>query len=153
MHIHFVCTGNVYRSRLAETYVKSLQVPRIEVSSSGVQANDNSNGPISWYAMRIIYNQKIHTFVKPQWEQTTKEILDNADIIVFMTAYQYEYVVKHLSYAGSNHKIWYIDDIVRAQHEKNEDILLHEMEIIKVTEETYANIMHKSQALLQEIKK
>ena len=151
MHIHFVCTGNVYRSRLAETYVKSLQVPGVEVSSSGVEAENDTNGPISWYAMRIIYNQQIHRFVKPLWEKTTIELLNTADIVIFMTAYQLEYAQKHFGYTGDNYKVWYIDDIVRAQHEKIEDILLHEMEIIKITEETYANIIHKSQALLSKI--
>lgn len=152
MHIHFVCTGNVYRSRLAETYVKSLQVPGIEVSSSGVSAEDNTNGPISWYAMRLIFNQKLHRYVKSMWQQTTKEHLDSADLIIFMTAYHLEYVQKHLGYTGENYKVWYIDDIVRVQHEEKEDILLHEMEIIKITEETFATLIHKAHSLLSEIK-
>ena len=40
IHVHFVCTGNAYRSRLAEAYLKAKQLPWLRISfernSSGV---------------------------------------------------------------------------------------------------------------------
>jgi len=34
--IHFVCRGNVYRSVLAEGYLKSKKIKNLEVTSSGI---------------------------------------------------------------------------------------------------------------------
>ena len=36
--VHFVCNGNIFRSRLAEAYAKSLGLGQLEISSSGVVA-------------------------------------------------------------------------------------------------------------------
>jgi protein-tyrosine-phosphatase len=38
MRVHFVCTGNLYRSRMAEAYLRSKAIPGLEVTSSGVLA-------------------------------------------------------------------------------------------------------------------
>ena len=45
MRIHFVCTGNVYRSRLAEAYCASVCDAAIQVESSGIAAGMNEDIP------------------------------------------------------------------------------------------------------------
>jgi predicted protein tyrosine phosphatase len=39
MNIHFICRGNVLRSLIAETYLRSLELPNITVISSGTNVN------------------------------------------------------------------------------------------------------------------
>jgi len=48
--IHFVCTGNVYRSRLAEVYCASMSISGIRVISSGIAAGLDDDAPISPHA-------------------------------------------------------------------------------------------------------
>jgi protein-tyrosine-phosphatase len=55
MTIHFICTGNIYRSRLAETYCASKGVPGLFVSSSGIGTKLNRGIPIASYAARKEY--------------------------------------------------------------------------------------------------
>lgn len=55
--VEFVCSGNTFRSRTAEAYLKSKGVAGIVVSSSGPTANLDLNGPISWWGQRIIKNE------------------------------------------------------------------------------------------------
>ena len=78
MHIHFVCSGNSYRSRLAEAYLKSVLVDKtIIVSSSGTEAEKHrlKNGPICWYAMRLMKRNNLIPFMSWKERQTTSQIL------------------------------------------------------------------------------
>ncbi len=90
IHVHFVCTGNVYRSRLAEAYLRSKKLPNVDTSSSGIKAQEGRNGPITWYASIIKRNQLVE-HLKNYWTQTTPQMLYEADIVVFMTDEQYHY--------------------------------------------------------------
>jgi len=85
MHIHFVCSGNSYRSRLAEAYLKFKLVSKeIEVSSSGIRAEGYKfdNGPICWYAMRLMKRNALIEFMSWQQQQTTKELLSGVDLLI-----------------------------------------------------------------------
>src|SRR5688500_20184407 len=48
--IHFVCRGNIYRSRLAEAIVLNLRNPIVVVSSCGMSIEDNPRITITPYA-------------------------------------------------------------------------------------------------------
>ena len=54
MIIHFICTGNIYRSRLAQAYCASKGVPRLDVVSSGIQTTLNGGVTIASYAVDIL---------------------------------------------------------------------------------------------------
>ncbi|MEI7741372.1 MAG: hypothetical protein WCJ29_02605 [bacterium] len=81
MRIHFVCRGNTFRSRLAEGFMRK-NYPGIEVSSSGVAAENNLDGHITWYAQCIAVNEGFAGSLKPTWTQTTPEVLMQADLII-----------------------------------------------------------------------
>jgi protein-tyrosine-phosphatase len=98
MTIHFICKGNTFRSRLAETYLNSKQFPNIKVISSGIEAEINDCGPITWYAQRIIQDNNLIPFEKPVWDQTTKSMLEVGDLTIFMHQNIYDYAVKHFDY-------------------------------------------------------
>ncbi|HWY78931.1 MAG TPA: hypothetical protein VNW29_01095 [Candidatus Sulfotelmatobacter sp.] len=143
MHIHFVCTGNAYRSRLAESYLNSKQIPGVIVSSSGTQAKKYypENGPISWVAMRLIQIHKLIPFMKPMSETTTENMLSQADIIIFLNKPHYEYARQHLGYNKTNYEIWNILDL--DDFPDVEVIRQDEKLKIEVTEKTFEDIKHK----------
>ncbi len=86
LSIHIVCTGNIYRSRLAEAYLKAKQLPYLSFSSSGTEVTlaSKENGPISWYAMRLMSKYHLIPFMSFFSQQTTVQLLRQADIVIFM---------------------------------------------------------------------
>ena len=79
MHIHFVCSGNTYRSRLAEAYLRSMdKKPNTKVSSSGIIADKSKpeNGPVNWYTMRLMKRNDLIKYMSWQQTQTTQPLLE-----------------------------------------------------------------------------
>jgi protein-tyrosine-phosphatase len=151
MHIHFVCTGNAYRSRLAECYLKSKQLPGIIVSSSGTKAEKeyDKNGPISWTAMRLIQRHHLIPFLKPLSETTTEQMLAQADLIIFLKREHYDYAKEHLRYTKTNYEIWHVPDL--GDFPEVEAILKDERWRIEMTEKTFEEIQHKIDEFVEKL--
>jgi protein-tyrosine-phosphatase len=149
MHIHFICTGNAYRSRLAECYLKSKQLPGMIVSSSGTEAEKYypENGPISWMAMRLIQRHHLIPFLKPMPETTTEEMLAQADLIIFLSQGHYEYAKEHLCYTKTNYQIWHVLDL--EDFSAAESLLQDEKRMMEVTEKTFEDIQRKVDILIK----
>lgn len=135
MIIHFVCLGNIYRSRLAEAYLNSKNLPNVKVISSGIDAAGNNNRPISWLTQRLFEVYKLVPFQKPMWTQTTKELLDSADLTIFFNQKYYQFCVDNFSFNSKNYKIWEIADL-------DGNIKEHVKKIAK-TEKSFAIIRQK----------
>lgn len=149
MHIHFVCRGNSFRSRLAEAYARSkIQSDEISFSSSGIEANRNQNGPISWYAMRIIKENGIVPYMSNYWTQTTQALLNQSDKIIFMKKNHLDFCRSNLNYKGENFEIWDIKDLVdseeykKTREEPNKDLIS-----MKITEMIFEQIKEKVENL------
>jgi protein-tyrosine-phosphatase len=84
MRIHFVCTGNIYRSRLAEAYCNSLCVPGIHVFSSGIRAGMEGDAPISPYAADVLTRYGFDGYATARWQRTSAELVRASDVLVFM---------------------------------------------------------------------
>lgn len=87
MNIHFICRGNVLRSLIAETYLKSLNLEDVNVISSGTNVNWDDPQEREYFANTLAVFDKydIRSFAKPRSEQLTQERIDsNHDIVVFM---------------------------------------------------------------------
>jgi len=138
MKIHFVCSGNTFRSRLAEAYFNSKNIPSLEMSSSGIAAGRNLNGPIAWYAMRIIKNNGLVNFMSNYWQQTTKELIEGKNLVIFMKKSHYDFCRDFLI-PDQKYLIWNIEDIEGAIS----PALEKEIENIKKSEEIYSNIKNK----------
>ncbi len=157
MHIHFVCSGNAYRSRLAEAYTKSKIVGRdIIVSSSGISVDENkfANGPICWYAMRIMKRRNLISYMAWHERQTTKDILDKVDLLVCMQQEHLDYCQKKLGYTGQM-VVWDIVDLDKMKGFMKEEGKDYEKDInhIELTEKTYSLITQKSDNLLFNLEK
>jgi protein-tyrosine-phosphatase len=141
MKIHFVCTGNTFRSRLAEAYLNSKKLSHISVSSSGVDAYKDISGPVNWYSQRIIEQHGLVKSEKDSWTQTTAEILDGQDLVIFMQKWHYDQCVERFGFTGSNYEIWDIDDTVNANSKPDAST-------IKFTEDMYKKIVGKMDNLI-----
>ncbi len=152
IHIHFVCTGNAYRSRLAETYLKSKNVPYITVSSSGTRALEYQpeNGPICWYAMRLASKHGISHHVKPVPHSTTKELLEAADIVIFMAQTHHDWAVEKHNFSGTS-EVWHIPDLNEQGYTNDRGTIEEEIQMLKLTEETFAKICEKVDTLVAKI--
>ena len=118
MTIHFICTGNIYRSRLAEAYCASKGVPGLCVSSSGIGTKLNRGIPIAPYAVRVLSERGIERFAAPSWQQTTAALVRASDILVFMEREHYIFCKDWLDAVRQTVEIWDIPDVgpVEAAH-------------------------------------
>ena len=140
MTIHFVCRGNTYRSRLAETYLNSKGLSDIKAISSGIEADNNFSGSITWYVQRIIQKNHLQNFAKPMWQETTKKLLNKADFTVFMQKDIYNYCSSNLGFNNKNFEVWEINDLTEAYDTDEEKI--------KETERIYLEIKQRVDNLL-----
>jgi protein-tyrosine-phosphatase len=144
MTVHFICKGNTFRSRLAEAYLNSKQIPNLKIISSGIKADINECGPIAWYAQRIIQNNNLIPFEKPTWEQTTELLLEEGDLTIFMHQNIYDYCVEHFDFKDKTFQIWEVPDI-----RTHLLTLEQEVEKMEATEKIYAEIKLKVNLLLE----
>lgn len=112
MNIHFICRGNVLRSLIAETYVKSLEREDIHVISSGTNVDWSDSQEKEYFAntIALLDAHGIREYAKSRPEQLTQSRADNQDVTVFMN----QRVVEEASkLAQCNGKIlnWGITDI------------------------------------------
>lgn len=135
-----------FRSRLAEAYLNSKQIPNLKAISSGIEAEINNCGSITWYAQRLIQDNNLIPFEKPVWEQTTKILLETGDLTIFMHQNIYDYAVKHFGFEGGNYQTWEIPDI-----RVHLLTFAQEVQKIEATEKIYAEIKQKIDELIKEI--
>lgn len=137
MTVHFVCTGNSYRSRLAETYLNSKKINNIKAISSGI----NTDQTISWIALRIIQNNKLFSHLSASCQQTTGKLLKKGDFTVFMEEKHYKFC-ENLGFLSNNFEIWGIHDLLPEMSEE---------EKIKQSDKTFAEIKKKVDKLVSRV--
>jgi len=86
MSIHFICRGNVLRSLVAETYLKSLGLKDVHVISSGTNVNWEDEKEREYFSntLRLLNSHGIEAHVKDLPEQLTQSRIDNNDITICM---------------------------------------------------------------------
>lgn len=151
MLIHFICTGNTYRSRLAEAYLRSKKIPELQIISSGVEAFKNLNGPITWEADRLLKRNNLVPFMTAAWTQTTSGLLNKSDMIIFMDSYGLEYCRKHFSFDGENYQVWNLPNIDELEY-PHHDSMNDETKRILDSERTFDKIKEKADTFILELK-
>lgn len=157
MYIHFVCTGNGYRSRLAEAYLKSkVKKEKIIVTSSGIAAEKYkyNNGPICWYAMRLIIRNDLTSYMSWKQNQTTRESLKDVDLLICMRDSHLDYCQKELNYGKHSFEIWDIPDLDEMEEfiSSKKPNLEEDANLIKLTEKTFKKIVKKTDNLIKRLK-
>ncbi len=111
--IHFVCRGNVYRSRLAEAYAKSILEDKVSarISSSGIEAEKALNGEVDSETVRLLKKESIENYLTPSWHQTTQEDINDNDRIIFMSQTLYSQAKKSFDLPQDKIETWDIPDV------------------------------------------
>ena len=139
MTIHFICTGNIYRSRLAEAYCKSKGVSGLDVMSSGIQTTLNGGIPIASYAADVLRAYGLERFAAPSWQQTTAALGRASDVLVFMEREHYHFCKDWVDSSRQKFEIWDIPDVGSR---------VSAGEIRKEVERTFAVIREQTDSLL-----
>ena len=150
IHIHFVCTGNTYRSRLAEMYLRSKELPNIKVSSSGIEASKNLSGPISWYTARLAKHHKSTKHLSHSWTQTTNELLSKADLVVFMAPIHHEQAEQEFAFHGV-HKTLNIPDLLDLGIHPTTNTLDEDLRRMKLSEDTFGKIQREVDVIIKSL--
>ena len=111
MTIHFICTGNIYRSRLAEAYCVSKGIPGLRVLSSGIATALNRVVPIAPYAERVLSKRGLERFAAPTWQQTTAALVRASDALVFMEREHHRFCKDWIDPTRQTVEIWDIPDV------------------------------------------
>lgn len=136
--IHFVCTGNVYRSRLAEAYCISLNAEGIRAFSSGIAAGRDSDVAISPYAVEILAKQGLLSYAAARWQRTTADLVQSSDVLVFMEEEHHRFCENWIEPERQRVEIWGVKDIGD----------LEAAEIPSEVERTFENIRRHTDALI-----
>lgn len=111
MTIHFICTGNIYRSRLAEAYCKSRCVPGIHVFSSGIRAGLNGGASISSYAADVLTRYGLNDYAAARWQRTSAELVRASDVLVFMESEHRRFCEEWIEGMRQRVEVWRIEDL------------------------------------------
>ena len=104
-----VCTGNSCRSTMAEGMLKEMlhEQPEISVSSAGT---NTYNGMLATdYAVEVMREMDID-ISNHQGRKLTSEMIDEADIILAMTKYHREYVLRRAEDENILNKTYLLSD-------------------------------------------
>jgi protein-tyrosine-phosphatase len=110
-NIHFVCTGNIYRSRLAEAYCVSKSIPGIRVTSSGIAAGRDGNAAISPWAADVLNRYGLAAYAAPNWQRSTEELVKASDVLVFMESEHRRFCKEWIVDGRHRVEVWEIEDI------------------------------------------
>lgn len=147
-HIHYVCSGNTYRSRLAEAFTGYLSrdYPNITVSSSGIRAQQDHDGPITWLAMRLIKHHELLPYMSYSWQQTSPTLLADAQLVVFMENEHLEACQRLFKFEPdkSTYKVLKVEDTrYHAIYQASESIASADNEAIKQSDSKFKEIKEK----------
>lgn len=82
--LQFICRGGVFRSRLAEAYVRSKKIEGLSVFSSGVDASMYPKDYASPFGVEVLREAGILDDLTPYRQVTTQAQIDKSDVIVFL---------------------------------------------------------------------
>jgi len=109
--IHFVCSNNTFRGRLAEAYAKSLKLPGYSFSSSGVNSGVETHSLLSPYARDLARRYRFTAWLSKHKTQTTTELLKSQDIIIFLDKAVYDDVLRNIKFDARKSAIWNVHDL------------------------------------------
>ena len=143
MNIHFICRGNILRSLVAETYIKSLELKNVDAISSGTNVNREDETERKYFSdtLRLLDNHEIKQYAKDSPEQLTQKRVDHQDITICMNQRVID-EAKNIVVLPENTIDWNIIDIGEGHRtfETDKELYLEEIydEIIQKVDELVA---------------
>jgi protein-tyrosine-phosphatase len=115
LRIHFICRGNMLRSRVAEAYLKSkISVVPCYTSSSGIEASKYRSVSASSWRQAICKDNSLTSFVSHRSLQTTQTVLEKQNYVILMSRDVYYDAMKLYNIQVPHIIIWNIKDRVTA---------------------------------------
>lgn len=105
MRVLFVCSGNAYRSPVAEALLKKLK-PEIEVDSAGIHPAI----PISEATKRYLARENALMHLKGAPESLDEKRLDRYDLIIAMKEEHKVLILNKCPECADKTVVWNIDD-------------------------------------------
>ena len=105
MRILYICTGNSYRSPLAEALTRRLH-PQMGVESAGIQAVEF----VAEVTKNRLKEKEALEFLKPDPDQVSQRALDEADRVVCMMPKHSEYIKRNFEADPGNITVWSVED-------------------------------------------
>ena len=127
MKVLFVCTGNAYRSPLAEALLKKLK-PEIDVDSAGINP---PLIPISKAAKKFLAKENAEKYVKKVPEILDNKQLNDYDLIVAMEPRHKFVVLAKCPECENKTIVWNIYDPYFSPAEYTEDIFIQIKEKVR----------------------
>jgi protein-tyrosine-phosphatase len=109
--IHFICTGNIYRSRLAEAYCLSRCDSGTYVFSSGIAAGLDGDAPITPYAAYLLNKYSLKSYAAAHWQPTTATLVQASDVLVFMETEHHRFCQDWIEPARQRIEVWGVEDL------------------------------------------
>jgi protein-tyrosine-phosphatase len=111
INIHFVCTGNIYRSRMAEAYCNSKGISGLRVTSSGIAAGRDGDAAISPWAAGILERFGLKSYAAANWQKTTEALIQGNEVLVFMESEHQQFCGAWVDPGRHRVEVWEIEDI------------------------------------------
>jgi len=146
MTIQFICRGNVFRSIIAETYLRSLQIPGVQVYSSGTVAGQDKAGNWADYQKvhAFLISQHLAQFIKPDYgEDINQALLDKSDVVVFMNERAYKEAAGKFHFPKDT-QVWDVSDLNELPEVPETD-----QEIMQAVEKVFHEITTRVDALVR----
>ena len=109
--IHFICAGNIYRSRLAEAYCASKSVPGIHALSSGIEAGLTGEATISPWAGEVLARYDLFSYAAKSWQRTTAPLVEISDVLIFMETEHHRFCENWIEPHRQRIEVWGIEDV------------------------------------------
>ena len=105
MRILYICTGNSFRSPVAEALTRRYR-PNLEVESAGISpARD-----VAENAKSLLEDKDALRYVKPGPDSVTQRAIDEADLVVVMEEDHKNYLLENFDVEDNRIECWCIDD-------------------------------------------
>lgn len=126
--IHFVCRGNIFRSRIAREYL-AKHSEGINIISSGIMADQKLFGNISHHAKALMMKHGLVDHQK-KWVQTTQHNIDSSTLVIFMSQTILTDAKKMIDLTNIKYLVWDIPDIKHDSADANIDQSEHIYQMI-----------------------
>lgn len=117
MKVLFVCSGNAYRSPLAEALLKKMR-PNLQVDSAGTHAESR----VSEEARRYVASHNAGQYLKGTPESLETKRLVDYDLIIAMEQVHESAVLARCPECRDRIIVWNIEDLGFMPYEYNEEI-------------------------------